>query len=60
MVQVDWFNGSVKNVHVDPAVLHNYTQQLSNAIRIYKKQFSLMHMGSRQMFGSISESRLVF
>ncbi|XP_047144406.1 von Willebrand factor A domain-containing protein 3A isoform X1 [Hydra vulgaris] len=58
MIQVEWFDGRIKNVHVDPAVLSNYLHQLSNTISIYKKQFSLMTKSSWQLFGNIFESNI--
>ncbi|KAL3315575.1 von Willebrand factor A domain containing 3A [Cichlidogyrus casuarinus] len=60
MSQVEWPDGSVKNVHVDFAVLFEYQKQLSLAVSLYEKRVHWLTLSSRSIFGTVVENRVCF
>ena len=57
MVQMEWHDGSHKNVHVDPVILFNYQNHLKNAITVYQKRVKWLQGSSRRYYGCIVEKR---
>uniref|UniRef100_A0A3B4CMY9 von Willebrand factor A domain containing 3A n=1 Tax=Pygocentrus nattereri TaxID=42514 RepID=A0A3B4CMY9_PYGNA len=59
MVQFEWHDGTVKNVHVDPSLLQNYQKQLLEAERVLEDRVVwLSNTGSRQIWGIVCEQRV--
>ncbi|XP_019397716.1 PREDICTED: von Willebrand factor A domain-containing protein 3A isoform X2 [Crocodylus porosus] len=59
MMQFEWHDGTVKNVHVDPPILYHYQKQLGRMVRIYEKRIDWLSVGSRRIWGAICERRVV-
>ncbi|KAJ8383982.1 hypothetical protein AAFF_G00212260 [Aldrovandia affinis] len=59
MVQFEWHDGTVKNVHVDPPLLHTYQKQLAHAVQVMEKRVAWLSTGSRQIWGTVCEQRVV-
>ncbi|XP_019062940.2 von Willebrand factor A domain-containing protein 3A [Fukomys damarensis] len=59
MVQFEWHDGTVKNVHVDPPLLSEYQKQLSRAMRMYERRVEWLSLASRRIWGTICEKRVV-
>ncbi|XP_059010392.1 von Willebrand factor A domain-containing protein 3A isoform X2 [Mustela lutreola] len=59
MVQFEWHDGTVKNVHVDPPFLHEYQKQLSRALRTYERRIEWLSLASRRIWGTVCEKRVV-
>ncbi|NXS82228.1 VWA3A protein, partial [Erpornis zantholeuca] len=59
MMQFEWYDGTVKNVHVDLPVLYNYQKTLAKMVRIYEKRIDWLCVGSRRIWGSVCERRVV-
>ncbi|KAM4698276.1 von Willebrand factor A domain-containing protein 3A [Rhinophrynus dorsalis] len=59
MMQFEWHDGSVKNVHVDPPVLYEYQKQLARAAQTYEKRIDWLTKGSRRLWGTVCEKRVV-
>lgn len=59
MVQFQWHDGSVKNIHVDMSLLFEYQKQLYSTVRLYEKRIEWLACGSRRIFGTIVEKKLV-
>ena len=57
MVQMEWHDGTHKNVHVDPVILFNYQNHLKNAIAVYQKRVKWLQGSSRRYYGCIVEKR---
>ncbi|KAI4896397.1 hypothetical protein NFI96_017127, partial [Prochilodus magdalenae] len=56
MVQFEWHDGTVKNVHVDPSLLQSYQKRLLRAERVLEdRAVWLSSTGSRQIWGTICE-----
>eukprot|EP00111_Clytia_hemisphaerica_P020100 TCONS_00059231-protein len=60
MVQMEWHDGSLKNVHVDPVILFNYQNHLRSALTVYQKRVEWLQGASRKYYGNIVEKRVVF
>ncbi|XP_003198235.4 von Willebrand factor A domain-containing protein 3A isoform X1 [Danio rerio] len=59
MVQVDWPDGSVKNLHVDPPSLHSYQKRLLRAVRVCERRVAWLNQtSSRMIWGSVCEQRV--
>lgn len=58
MVQFQWHDGSVKNIHVDMSLLFEYQKQLYSTVRLYEKRIEWLASGSRRIFGTIVEKKL--
>ncbi|XP_032699914.1 von Willebrand factor A domain-containing protein 3A isoform X2 [Lontra canadensis] len=59
MVQFEWHDGTVKNVHVDPPFLYEYQKQLSRALRTYERRIEWLSLASRRIWGTVCEKRVV-
>lgn len=59
MVQFDWHDGSVKNLHVDLAELYDYQKKLRSVVELFEKRVDWLSTGSRKIFGSIAEDSVV-
>ncbi|KAG9477003.1 hypothetical protein GDO78_002410, partial [Eleutherodactylus coqui] len=59
MMQLEWHDGTVKNVHVDPRVLYEYQQKLAKVARTYEKRIDWLTKGSRRLWGTVCEKRVV-
>ncbi|XP_015216057.2 von Willebrand factor A domain-containing protein 3A isoform X2 [Lepisosteus oculatus] len=58
MVQFEWHDGTVKNVHVDPPLLYNYQRQLASAVLMLERRVEWLTTGSRQIWGNVCEQRV--
>ncbi|XP_006872055.1 PREDICTED: von Willebrand factor A domain-containing protein 3A [Chrysochloris asiatica] len=59
MVQFEWHDGTVKNVHVDPPFLYEYQKQLNRAMRMYERRIEWLSLASRRIWGTVCEKRVV-
>lgn len=59
MVQFEWHDGTVKNIHVDPPFLYEYQKQLSRAMRMYERRIEWLSLASRRIWGTVCEKRVV-
>ncbi|XP_065500951.1 von Willebrand factor A domain-containing protein 3A [Caloenas nicobarica] len=59
MMQFEWYNGTVKNIHIDLPVLYNYQKMLAKMVRIYEKRIDWLSVASRRIWGSVCERRVV-
>uniref|UniRef100_A0A4X1V166 VWFA domain-containing protein n=1 Tax=Sus scrofa TaxID=9823 RepID=A0A4X1V166_PIG len=57
MVQFEWHDGTVKNIHVDLPFLYEY--QLSRAMRMYERRIEWLSLASRRIWGTVCEKRVV-
>ncbi|XP_064318034.1 von Willebrand factor A domain-containing protein 3A, partial [Phalacrocorax carbo] len=58
MMQFEWYDGTVKNIHVDLPVLYNYQKLLAKMVRIYEKRIDWLSVTSRRIWGSVCERRV--
>ncbi|KAG3259467.1 von Willebrand factor A domain containing 3A [Ictidomys tridecemlineatus] len=59
MVQFEWHDGTMKNVHVDPPFLYEYQKQLSGALQLYERRIEWLSLASRRIWGTVCEKRVV-
>ncbi|CAF4097232.1 unnamed protein product, partial [Rotaria sp. Silwood2] len=59
MVQVDWHDGTVKNVHVDLSGLYEYQKRLKKLVELYEQRMEWLCSSSRKIFGSIVEYNII-
>ncbi|KAL5018508.1 hypothetical protein ScPMuIL_004230 [Solemya velum] len=59
MVQFDWHDGSVKNVHVDMTQLFEYQKQLGAEVALFERRMDWLASGSRRIMGTIVEKNVV-
>ncbi|KAM3916063.1 von Willebrand factor A domain-containing protein 3A [Leptodactylus fuscus] len=59
MMQFEWHDGSVKNIHVDPPLLYEYQKRLARLARTYEKRIDWLTHGSRRLWGTVCEKRVV-
>ncbi|CAF1603837.1 unnamed protein product [Rotaria sordida] len=59
MVQVDWHDGTTKNVHVDLSGLYEYQKRLKNLVELYEQRMEWLCSSSRKIFGSIVENNII-
>ncbi|XP_015498639.1 von Willebrand factor A domain-containing protein 3A isoform X7 [Parus major] len=59
MIQFEWYDGTVKNIHVDLPVLYSYQKILAKMVRIYEKRIDWLSGASRRIWGSVCERRVV-
>ncbi|XP_063454550.1 von Willebrand factor A domain-containing protein 3A [Pan paniscus] len=59
MIQFEWHDGTVKNIHVDPPFLYKYQKQLSRAMRMYERRIEWLSLASRRIWGTVCEKRVV-
>ncbi|XP_055265617.1 von Willebrand factor A domain-containing protein 3A isoform X3 [Moschus berezovskii] len=57
MVQFEWHDGTVKNIHVDLPFLYEYQKQLSRAMRMYERRIEWLSLASRRIWGTVCEKR---
>ncbi|XP_063727646.1 von Willebrand factor A domain-containing protein 3A-like isoform X2 [Symsagittifera roscoffensis] len=60
MVQFEWHDKSVKNVHVDPTMLYDYQQRLGSVVVLFEKRIDWLSTASRRIFGTIVENKVIF
>ncbi|XP_029391722.1 von Willebrand factor A domain-containing protein 3A [Mus pahari] len=59
MVQFEWHDGTVKNIHVDPPVLFEYQKRLGKAVQIYENRLQWLSLTSRRIWGTVCQRRVV-
>ncbi|XP_077172811.1 von Willebrand factor A domain-containing protein 3A isoform X1 [Paroedura picta] len=59
MLQFEWHDGTIKNVHVDPPILYDYQKQLTRVVRRYERRIEWLSVGSRRIWGTVCERRVV-
>nr|XP_031288930.1 von Willebrand factor A domain-containing protein 3A [Camelus dromedarius] len=59
MVQFEWHDGTVKNIHVDLPFLYEYQKQLSRAMQMYERRMEWLSLASRRIWGTVCEKRVV-
>ncbi|XP_025011040.2 von Willebrand factor A domain-containing protein 3A isoform X1 [Gallus gallus] len=59
MMQFEWHDGTVKNIHVDLPILYKYQKLLAKMVRIYEKRINWLSVASRRIWGSVCERRVV-
>uniref|UniRef100_A0A8C0DUS8 von Willebrand factor A domain containing 3A n=1 Tax=Balaenoptera musculus TaxID=9771 RepID=A0A8C0DUS8_BALMU len=59
MVQFEWHDGTMKNIHVDLPLLYEYQKQLSRATRMYERRIEWLSLASRRIWGTVCEKRVV-
>ncbi|XP_026982479.1 von Willebrand factor A domain-containing protein 3A [Sagmatias obliquidens] len=59
MVQFEWHDGTMKNIHVDLPFLYEYQKQLSRAMRMYERRIEWLSLASRRIWGTVCEKRVV-
>ncbi|XP_060028816.1 von Willebrand factor A domain-containing protein 3A isoform X2 [Erinaceus europaeus] len=59
MVQFEWHDGTMKNVHVDVPFLYEYQKQLGRAMRVFERRIEWLSLASRRIWGTICEKRVV-
>ncbi|KAG8433099.1 hypothetical protein GDO86_017399 [Hymenochirus boettgeri] len=59
MMQFEWHDGSIKNIHVDPPMLYEYQKQLGKIAKTYEKRIDWLTRGSRRLWGTVCEKRVV-
>ncbi|KAK1164860.1 hypothetical protein AOXY_G15278 [Acipenser oxyrinchus oxyrinchus] len=59
MMQFEWHDGTVKNIHVDPPLLYNYQKQLGQTVKMYERRVEWLTSGSRQIWGTVCEQRVI-
>nr|XP_054098649.1 von Willebrand factor A domain-containing protein 3A isoform X4 [Callithrix jacchus] len=59
MIQFEWHDGTVKNIHVDPPFLYEYQRQLSRTMRMYERRIEWLSLASRRIWGTVCEKRVV-
>ncbi|XP_075828188.1 von Willebrand factor A domain-containing protein 3A isoform X1 [Microtus pennsylvanicus] len=58
MVQFEWHDGTVKNIHVEPPFLYEYQKQLGKAVQMYEQRLQWLSLGSRRIWGTVCERRV--
>ncbi|KAG8513517.1 LOW QUALITY PROTEIN: von Willebrand factor A domain-containing protein 3A, partial [Galemys pyrenaicus] len=59
MVQFEWHDGTVKNIHVDVPFLYEYQKQLNRVMRMYERQIEWLSLASRRIWGTVCEKRVI-
>ncbi|XP_035298144.1 von Willebrand factor A domain-containing protein 3A isoform X4 [Cricetulus griseus] len=59
MVQFEWHDGTMKNIHVDPPSLYEYQKQLGKAVQMYESRLRWLSLDSRRIWGTVCERRVV-
>ncbi|XP_065268480.1 von Willebrand factor A domain-containing protein 3A [Emys orbicularis] len=59
MMQFEWHDGTLKNVHVDPPILYDYQKQLDRMVRTYERRIDWLSIASRRIWGTVCERRVV-
>uniref|UniRef100_A0A8C1WGN1 VWFA domain-containing protein n=1 Tax=Cyprinus carpio TaxID=7962 RepID=A0A8C1WGN1_CYPCA len=59
MVQLEWHDGTVKNLHVDLPSLQKYQKRLMGAVHLFERRVQwLNRTGSQQIWGTVCEQRV--
>nr|XP_034372547.1 von Willebrand factor A domain-containing protein 3A [Arvicanthis niloticus] len=59
MIQFEWHDGTMKNIHVDPPVLFEYQKQLGKAVQMYENRLQWLSLTSRRIWGTVYQRRVV-
>ncbi|XP_051878461.1 von Willebrand factor A domain-containing protein 3A [Pristis pectinata] len=59
MMQLEWYDGTVKNLHVDPPQLFEYQKRLSRAMTRFEHRTEWLSSRSRRMWGNLCEKRVI-
>ncbi|XP_052568580.1 modulator of smoothened protein isoform X15 [Peromyscus californicus insignis] len=59
MIQFEWHDGTVKNIHVEPPFLYEYQKQLGRAVQMYERRLEWLSLASRRIWGTVCERRVV-
>ncbi|XP_078095955.1 von Willebrand factor A domain-containing protein 3A [Mustelus asterias] len=59
MMQLEWHDGTVKNVHVDPPLLYEYQKQLGRAMSRFERRADWLSTSSRRIWSNICEKRVM-
>ncbi|XP_051003135.1 von Willebrand factor A domain-containing protein 3A [Acomys russatus] len=59
MVQFEWHDGTMKNIHVDLPFLYDYQKQLGKAVEMYESRLQWLSLASRRIWGIVRERRVV-
>ena len=57
MAQFKWYDGSMKNIHVDMTQLFEYQKQMGGTVKLYEKRIDWLSSASRKIFGSVVEKK---
>ena len=57
MSQMEWRDGSIKNVHIDPVLLYDYQRHLKLALSVYQKRLQWLNNNSQKSFGILREEK---
>uniref|UniRef100_A0A8D0KMJ0 VWFA domain-containing protein n=1 Tax=Salvator merianae TaxID=96440 RepID=A0A8D0KMJ0_SALMN len=58
MTQFEWYDGTVKNVHIDPPILYDYQRQLGRMVTLYERRIDWLSTASRRIWGPVCEKRV--
>ncbi|XP_066919600.1 von Willebrand factor A domain-containing protein 3B-like [Clytia hemisphaerica] len=56
---ITWKDGSIKHVHVTEPVYRKYREKLVDILDKYKKRLDWLQRGSRELFGTIIENKVL-
>ncbi|XP_074056693.1 von Willebrand factor A domain-containing protein 3A isoform X1 [Macrotis lagotis] len=59
IMQFEWHDGTMKNIHVDAPLLCDYQKQLSTAIGVYEQRIEWLSNSSRRIWSTVCEKRVV-
>uniref|UniRef100_H3A0J3 von Willebrand factor A domain containing 3A n=1 Tax=Latimeria chalumnae TaxID=7897 RepID=H3A0J3_LATCH len=59
MMQFEWHDGTMKNIHVDPPLLYEYQKQLDRIVRTYERRIEWLTTMSRRLWGTVCEKRVI-
>ncbi|CAK8673496.1 unnamed protein product [Clavelina lepadiformis] len=59
MQQFEWHDGSIKNVHVDIAMLYEYQKELGTSVKTFERRIEWLASGSRKIWGTVVEKRII-
>ena len=54
---MEWHDGSLKNVHVDPVILFSYQHHLKNTLKVYQNRVQWLQRSSRKYYGTLVQKR---
>ncbi|XP_013922729.1 PREDICTED: von Willebrand factor A domain-containing protein 3A-like [Thamnophis sirtalis] len=57
MMQFEWHDGTMKNIHVDPPILYDYQKQLRQTVKMYERRIDWLSLSSRRIWGTVCENR---
>ncbi|XP_054549899.1 von Willebrand factor A domain-containing protein 3A [Talpa occidentalis] len=59
MVQFEWHDGTLKNIHVDVPFLYEYQKQLNRVMQMYERRIEWLSLASRRIWGTVCEKRVI-